>query len=69
MNRDELMGKWKQVRGRIKQQWGRLTEDELDEMEGDYEMLVGRIQERYGQSRDEVERSLEAILGGRPTAR
>ncbi|HEU5299956.1 MAG TPA: CsbD family protein, partial [bacterium] len=51
MNRDALMGKWKQIRGEIKQQWGKLTDDELDQIEGSYDILVGKIQEKYGQSR------------------
>lgn len=67
MNRDELMGKWKQIRGEIKQQWGKLTDDELDQVEGSYDILVGKIQEKYGQSREEVERSLDEMLEKSPT--
>lgn len=66
MNRDEMMGKWKQIRGRVKEQWGQLTDDELDQIEGNYDMLVGKIQERYGQSREEIERSLDSILHESP---
>ena len=66
MNRDEMMGKWKQIRGEIKQQWGKLTDDELDQIEGNYDILVGKIQEKYGQSREEVERSLDAMLERTP---
>ena len=67
MNRDALMGKWKQIRGEIKQQWGKLTDDELDQIEGSYDILVGKIQEKYGQSREEVERSLDEMLEKSPT--
>lgn len=67
MNRDALMGKWKQIRGEIKQQWGKLTDDELDQVEGSYDILVGKIQEKYGQSREEVERSLDEMLEKSPT--
>lgn len=67
MNRDELMGKWQQIRGRVKEQWGRLTDDELDQIEGNYDMLVGKIQERYGQSREEIESSIDSILRESPT--
>lgn len=67
MNRDDLMGKWKQIRGEIKQQWGKLTDDELDQIEGSYDILVGKIQEKYGQSREEVERSLDEMLEKSPT--
>ena len=69
MNRDDLMGKWMQLRGRIKEQWGKLTDDELDQMEGNYEMLIGKIQEKYGQRREEIERRLDGMLEGTPSPR
>ena len=59
MNSDQLAGKWKQMRGAIKKQWGRLTDDELDKIAGNYDMLVGKIQERYGDVRAAIERRLE----------
>ncbi|MGH2400540.1 MAG: CsbD family protein, partial [bacterium] len=62
MNTDILEGKWKQLRGRIKAQWGKLTDDELDEIQGNAEVLIGKIQEKYGHTRSEVERDLNTIL-------
>lgn len=62
MNRDILEGQWKQIKGRIKQQWGRLTDDELDQMSGSYEELAGVIQERYGYSREEAMNELDMFL-------
>ena len=59
MNRDTLAGQWKQLKGRVRQQWGRLTEDEVDQIAGDRDLLLGKIQERYGRSREEAERELE----------
>jgi uncharacterized protein YjbJ (UPF0337 family) len=56
MNTDVLKGNWKQFRGKIKEQWGKLTDDDLDMVEGRRDILVGRLQERYGWSRDEAER-------------
>lgn len=50
MNQQELKGKWKQIKGEVKKQWGRLTDDDLTEVEGDYDKLVGKIQERHGES-------------------
>lgn len=47
MNSDQMAGKWKQMRGAIKKEWGRLTDDELDKIAGNYDMLVGKIQERW----------------------
>jgi uncharacterized protein YjbJ (UPF0337 family) len=59
MNRDTLKGQWMQAKGKIKQQWGKLTDDDLDQIQGNYEMLVGRLQERYGRSREEIEKELD----------
>jgi uncharacterized protein YjbJ (UPF0337 family) len=62
MNRDILEGQWKQIKGRVKQQWGRLTDDELDQMSGTYDELTGLIQERYGYSREEAMNELDMFL-------
>jgi uncharacterized protein YjbJ (UPF0337 family) len=59
MNRDIIEGNWKQVKGRIKAQWGKLTDDDLDEAAGNYEVLCGRIQKAYGLSREETEKKLK----------
>ena len=56
VNKDRLQGNWRQVAGRIKQRWGRMTDDALREVEGRREELIGRIQEMYGISRDEAGR-------------
>jgi uncharacterized protein YjbJ (UPF0337 family) len=66
MNSDMLMGRWKQLRGRIKAKWGQLTDDELNEVEGNYEMLVGKIQEKYGTTRAQIERELDAFASQEP---
>lgn len=62
MNRDVLEGQWKQLKGKVKQQWGRLTDDELDVVSGRYDELAGLIQERYGYSRDEAVNELDMFL-------
>jgi uncharacterized protein YjbJ (UPF0337 family) len=49
---------WKQVKGKIQQQWGKLTDDDLDVIEGKAEELVGRVQERYGIAREEAEKQV-----------
>jgi len=61
MNNDQLAGKWKQMRGAIKKQWGNLTDDELDKAGGNYDMLIGKIQERHGDSREAIERKLDEM--------
>jgi uncharacterized protein YjbJ (UPF0337 family) len=54
MNWDIVKGNWKQFRGRVKEQWGDLTDDDLDRIAGKRDQLVGRIQEKYGISKDEA---------------
>lgn len=48
VNKDVLYGKWKQMKGKVKQQWGKLTDDQLNQINGSYEELAGLIQENYG---------------------
>ena len=56
MNKDVAQGNLKQLKGKIKQQWGKLTDDEIDQMEGNAEILAGKLQERYGLAREDAER-------------
>ena len=58
MNTDRISGRWKQVKGRIKEQWGRLTEDDLDVIAGKREQLLGRIQQRHGLAKDEAQQQV-----------
>jgi uncharacterized protein YjbJ (UPF0337 family) len=58
MNTDTMKGTWKQLKGKIKEAWGDLTDDELDKAEGKRDQLVGMIQKKYGQGKEEVERRL-----------
>ncbi len=62
MNRDILRGQWMQLKGRIREQWGKLTDDDLEQIQGNFEMLVGKLQEYYGRSREEIERELDRCL-------
>ena len=59
MNTDTLKGRWLQLRGNVKRQWGKLTDDELDEIDGDLDVLVGKLQQHYGERRDAVEKKLD----------
>ena len=58
MNWDRIQGNWKQVVGKAKAQWGKLTDDDLHVVAGRREQLAGRIQERYGMAKDDVERQI-----------
>jgi uncharacterized protein YjbJ (UPF0337 family) len=60
MNEDTLKGQWNQLKGSVREQWGKLTNDDVDQIEGRAEQLVGRIQERYGVARDEAQRQVDA---------
>ena len=59
MNKDVTQGNLKQLKGKIKQQWGKLTDDEIDQAEGSAEILAGKLQERYGWEREEAERQVK----------
>jgi uncharacterized protein YjbJ (UPF0337 family) len=59
MNWDQIQGNWKQIKGKVKAKWGRLTDDELDVIAGARDQLVGKIQERYGIAREEAEKQVE----------
>jgi len=58
MNWDQIKGQWNQLKGNAKQQWSKLTDDDLTYVEGARDKLVGRIQERYGVARDEADRQV-----------
>jgi uncharacterized protein YjbJ (UPF0337 family) len=62
MNDDILKGKWAQLKGTIKEQWGKLTDDEIDALDGRREQLVGKIQERYGIAKDQASRDVDNWL-------
>ncbi len=63
MNSDKIEGKWKQLKGSVQEQWGKLTNDDVDVVEGNRQKLAGRIQAQYGVSRDEAERQVDDWLG------
>jgi len=62
MNSDILKGKWKQLKGTVRKQWGKLTDDEIDMIEGDSERLVGKVQERYGRTKEQAEAEVDRWL-------
>lgn len=58
MNKDEAGGNWKQFKGKVKEQWGKLTDDDMTIIEGKRDQLVGKIQERYGYQKDQAEKEV-----------
>lgn len=59
MNWDQIEGNWKQLKGKVQEQWGELTGDDLDVVAGNRKQLVGKIQERYGKSVEEAEAEVD----------
>jgi len=59
MNWDRIGGNWKQMKGALKERWGKLTDDEFDQMAGQRDKLVGKIQERYGCAKDEADKQVK----------
>ena len=62
MNWDQMEGKWKQMKGSVKEQWGKLTDDDLNQINGRRDQLVGKIQERYGLAKEEAQRRADEWL-------
>jgi uncharacterized protein YjbJ (UPF0337 family) len=62
MNHDTLEGQWTQLKGRAREQWGKLTDDDLDQVRGKAEQLAGKVQERYGVAKDEASRQVDTWL-------
>ena len=58
MNWDQIEGRWKEFKGKAKQQWGKLTDDDLDVVEGKRDELVGKVQHAYGVSREEADKQI-----------
>jgi uncharacterized protein YjbJ (UPF0337 family) len=58
MNEPYAKGKWNELKGRVREQWGELTDDDLDRIEGRRDQLLGLLQQRYGKARSDAEREL-----------
>ena len=62
MNEDTIKGNWKQLKGKVKQQWAKLTDDEIAEMEGSYEELQGLLQKTYGYQQDKAKQEINDFM-------
>ena len=62
MNKDIIQGKWKEIKGKLKQQWGDLTDDEISKMKGSYDELSGILQKKYGYDRDRTEKEIDTFV-------
>lgn len=66
MNWDQVEGNWKNLSGKVQEQWGKLTNDDLDVIKGKREQLVGKIQSTYGKQKDVVEREVDDYFRALP---
>ena len=62
MNEDIFKGKWKELKGRVKEKWGNLTDDDVTRVEGNTEKLVGILQEKYGYSKDKAQEEYKKFM-------
>ena len=67
MNQDVLKGKWMQLKGEVRTQWGKLTNDDLDQIQGNSEKLIGKLQERYGYAKDKAQAEYESWVRQHPS--
>lgn len=62
MNKEIIKGKWKEIKGQLKQQWGLLTDDEITQINGNYDELEGRLLKLYGYSKEQAAQQIESFL-------
>lgn len=62
MNQDIMEGRWQQLKGKVREKWGQLTDDDFTQIAGKKDQLVGRVQERYGLAKDQAERDVNEWL-------
>lgn len=61
MNREQLKGEWQQLKGKVRERWGELTDDDIEQSKGESEQLAGAIQKRYGVSKEQAEHEIDAF--------
>jgi len=62
MNEDIFKGKWKEIKGKVKQKWGKLTDDDVTQMQGSYEELAGKLQKTYGYQKDQAKKEIDNFI-------
>jgi uncharacterized protein YjbJ (UPF0337 family) len=68
MNWDQIEGQWKQLRGSVKQKWGKLTDSDLDQIAGMKDQFVGKLQERYGMAKEDAQKRADEWLAAQEAA-
>jgi uncharacterized protein YjbJ (UPF0337 family) len=62
MNWESVKGNWDQLKGKVRTQWGKLTDDDVTVIHGQWDQLVGKLRERYGYNKEDAEREVDAFL-------
>lgn len=62
MNKDIIAGNWKEIKGKLRQQWAKLTDDDVAHMRGTFDELQGRLQKLYGYQKDQAEKEIEKFV-------
>ncbi len=62
MNKYIIQGKWHEIKGKVNQQWGKISDDEITELKGSYEELQGLLQKKYGYQKDEAEKEIQTFI-------
>ena len=62
MNKDIIKGNWHEIKGNLKQQWGKLTDDQITKMQGSYEELEGALQKSYGYQKDQAKKEIQTFI-------
>lgn len=65
MNTDIIQGKWDEIKGKLKQQWSKLTDDDIGKMKGSYEELHGHLQNKYGHDKDKAKEEIDDFINER----
>jgi uncharacterized protein YjbJ (UPF0337 family) len=64
MNTETMQGQWQQMKGKLKERWGKLTDDDVTIINGQRDQLIGKLQERYGKTRDAIEKEVDEFSRG-----
>ena len=62
MNKDIIEGKWDEIKGKVKEQWGKLTDDDIKQVEGSYDQLHGNLQKKYGYTKDQADEEIKKFI-------
>ena len=62
MNMEQMEGKWEQLKGMVREKWGKLTDDDIATVQGKAEQLQGKLRERYGYSKEEAEKEIKSFM-------